>query len=537
MQFLTHNNHFKFGYNNEWFRFRQSPDDAWTVSYGCCERPVGDFRAECHATARLIRDSIQEPLALLFSGGADSEVVLRSFVEQKIPIDVVICQFADKLNAFDVDVAITCCEQLGIPYKLVALDILEFLNSGRYLEYADATQIRSPELCSTMWLADQIDNVPIMGSGECYVVKRVPMSYIDGVSPYDPTPWDMYEKELIAGWYRHFMRPGHERLAVPGFFQYTPEIMLSFLQDQRVVDLVHDRVIGKRSTLTSKLGIYQKYFPLANREKYTGYERLSARVTDIRLILRQRYPKANGIFLTEYPDLVAMLEGRITGPKGMHILDAYKFETTDAVPQTPSSPWIDETRQLTIDDFEQVIELLEERFGTMIEFDRAERRNLITRDEAHEDFRQKLLAKWRNVIADYYLQGRTHKMFGSFSHGKLMSMVGMRLVFENGWVLSNLRAKKLSLSQTGLRFTLAMLYQHAKDIGRTEYYCSIAEYRHNKFAIMMRHLVPQYYSEYEEEVLEIIPPGKKASNDFYWGLMGRMPCEVPVMIKRMKLHA
>ena len=314
---LTKDNHFKFGYDYIWYRPRQSDDDRWMTSYGACERPAKDFKAECHATAALLWDTRQTPLTLLFSGGANLEVVLLAFHAQGIPLKVAICQFSDNLNIHDVGYAVVCCEQLGIKYDLIPLDVRKFFEAEIY-RYAEASQSRIPQVCPTMWLADQVDGVPILGSGECHLVKRVPRFYVDGVSPYTATPWNLWEREAIAAWYRHFLVPGKERMAVPGFFQYTPEIMLAFLQEQRVVDLVNDRVIGKRSTVSSKFGIYRKYWPqLAPRKKYNGFERMDAEIARAGAELRTRWLGHASNYQTEYNDLIDMLNGRIEGPRGI----------------------------------------------------------------------------------------------------------------------------------------------------------------------------------------------------------------------------
>jgi hypothetical protein len=531
MHDLTHGNHFKFGYDNQWFRFRDTAQDQWMVSYGAIQRQPKPFNEECEATAALIRDTVAGPITVLFSGGVDSEVVIRAFHAQKIPIRVAILQFDDNLNIHDVSFAVVCCEQLGLPYKLIPLDIKKFLDDEVY-NYAAPTNTRSPELCSTMWLADQVDGVPVIGSGECFLVKRVEPSYVDGVSSYLRTPWDMYERELIAAWYRHFMIPGKERMAVPGFFQYTPEIMLSFLKDECVIDLVNDRMIGKRSTMTSKFGIYQKYFPLAERKKYSGFEKIYSRVSDLRVDFRRRWPDHAGQFLTEYNDLVAMLEGNIEGPKGVSQSNVASQVEVNVKPDD----FIDETRLLNDNDYEQVMEMIEERFSTVVEYDKARKKNFIKLDESTlGDFRRNSLVRWRGIIADYYLKGVTHKIFGSFHKGQLMSMVGMRLVFENAWVLSNLKAKDVPLSQTGLKQTMTALYQHVKELGLKEYYCCVANYRYRKFQIMMRRLVPEYYNEYEDEVVSVVPAGEQPTVDFWWGMMGRRRAPVDVAIKKMRL--
>lgn len=536
MHELTHQNHFKFGYDNDWFRFRENAENKWMVKYGAVNRPAEDFYNECLETAKLIRDTTDGPLTVLFSGGSDSELVIRSFKRLGIPITAAICQFNDNYNLHDISFAVVACNQLNVRYNIIQLDINKFLEND-CVTYAEATQCRDPMLCSTMWLADQVNGTPIIGSGECYLVKRTPQAYIDGESPYEATPWDLYEKELIAAWYRHFMLPGKERKAVPGFFQYTPEIMLSFLQDERIDDLVNDRLYGKRSTMTSKFGIYQKYFPeLAPRKKYHGYELINS-VNELRVELRRMFPDSGSTFLTEYNDLTSMLRGEIEGPKGAR-LEEYHEPKLSIVPvalPAREEAFIDETRQLKLDDYEQVIELLRERFATVVEFDRIKKRMDLPSGYTSERFQERMLAKWHEHISGSYLLGKTHKMFGSFHQGKLMSMVGMRLVFEDSWVLSNLKAQDVPLSKTGLKETMTMLYEHAKTLNLKEYYCCLADYRYTKFQTIMKRLVPEYYSEYEPEVLTVVPAGGRPENDFWWGMMGRSVQPVSTMIKKMKL--
>lgn len=305
MHQLTHRNHFRFGYNGEAFNFRTSPDDSWWVTYGKSEWQPRDWRTECIETARLIRSNTNLPIHVMFSGGIDSEVVVRSFHAAGIPICAAILRFKDDLNLHDIRYAVDSCEALAIPYRFYDLDLLKFWEAEVY-EYAARTYCLSPQLCSTMWLVDQIDGYPVMGSAECYLVKRLPEGYQPGISPYERSPWDMYEKELIAAWYRHFQI--RDREGAPGFFQYNPENMYAFLVDKTIQDLVNDRIPGKCSSMSSKLGIYQRYWPeLVSREKYTGFELVQEQDAPIRARLAEMHPGTRQVHRTEYNDLVGIL--------------------------------------------------------------------------------------------------------------------------------------------------------------------------------------------------------------------------------------
>lgn len=306
---LTLQNHFKFGYDRKPFVFRSSQEQNWYVEYGACQKAPLNFRDECFRTARMISQQGEKDIWVLFSGGIDSEVTLQSFVQQKIPVRVAILRLKNDLNIHDISYAVIICEQLGIEYKFFDLDILSFWeNEG--VDYAKDTQCISPFLLSTMWLVDQIDGYPILGSGECLLVKRVPNDYIPGESPYSESAWDLWEKEKIAAWYRHFMI--RDRSGCPGFFQYTPEIICSFLMDPFVKSLVSNQIIGKLTTESSKLKIYQQHFQLLDRKKYTGFEKVDEPSKKLRRHLENLFPFHNEVFKSECEQLLRKSEAELS---------------------------------------------------------------------------------------------------------------------------------------------------------------------------------------------------------------------------------
>ncbi|MDP2376937.1 hypothetical protein [Reyranella sp.] len=299
---LSHRNHFKFGYNGEWFTFRRSPQDKWGVAYGHSEWVPQDWRAECIKTARLIRDNADGDLCVLFSGGLDSEVVVQSFLFAGIPIKVGITRFANQLNRHDMVYAVKFCEMHGIPYRCLDIDIEKFFESGDAWRYAERTKCVQPQLLHTMWAMDRVDGYPILGSGECYLVRRDPA---EGTGPDGQPIWDMYEKERIASWFRHLMLADREGCA--GFFQYNPENMLSFLKDPLMVELCSNRRRGHATTMKLKEEIYRNHFLLERRKKYHGFENVMHLDDRLRPELERAFGDHNGIVRTSYPDLLEML--------------------------------------------------------------------------------------------------------------------------------------------------------------------------------------------------------------------------------------
>ena len=100
----THKNHFKFGYWSDtggphWFLPPDGTEElTWTVDFGFCEYKPTNFKDECYRAARLITDSTTEIPNIMFSGGNESEVVVRSFMDQEIPFKVSILKFKKNLN-------------------------------------------------------------------------------------------------------------------------------------------------------------------------------------------------------------------------------------------------------------------------------------------------------------------------------------------------------------------------------------------------------------------------------------------------------
>ena len=72
------------------------------------KQPLKSHKQELLENTRIIRDSFNEPFDLLFSGGVDSEIVLRCHVELKIPINVFIFKYEKDYNPISCLCTISC---------------------------------------------------------------------------------------------------------------------------------------------------------------------------------------------------------------------------------------------------------------------------------------------------------------------------------------------------------------------------------------------------------------------------------------------
>ena len=132
---LTFNNHFKFGYNGEWFNQRQSPDDKFIAKFGRAESILTFSDAGVDAS-RKIAMSTDRPIYVCTSGGIDSEIVVKFFLKAKVNFTVAMLEFKNKENEHDLKYAYKLCDALGLRYKKFVFDVDNWYNSPEAIEIA-----------------------------------------------------------------------------------------------------------------------------------------------------------------------------------------------------------------------------------------------------------------------------------------------------------------------------------------------------------------------------------------------------------------
>jgi hypothetical protein len=223
----------------------------------------------------------QKKIALLLSGGIDSEVMARSFLEAKVPFKGRILRLKDDKNIHDWSWAVAWCEANKVAYEFYDIDPVAFFESGEYLRYAAVSECCLFSLLPIMKMLEDIaenGEVPVMGSGECYLEMKTSVG------------WLLFERRKFASFHRFADK--RKIAAIPSFFQWSPELMAAFLLDQEVKNLVLTTIPEYRSTLPIKHLLYQNHFPkLPERPKYYGYEKLIPLLTKACKILEKKYPQ------------------------------------------------------------------------------------------------------------------------------------------------------------------------------------------------------------------------------------------------------
>ncbi len=305
----TFHNHFQFGYQSDrLYAVRSTSDEIFYARYSQPSRPITSWReANTTACLEISRKAVGD-IWVLLSGGVDSEICLRSFLESKIPVRVASLRLKNGLNNHDMAYVKKLEAELSLQVTYFDLDAEAFFNSQDMESIVNPIQCISPILAAHLWLADQLDGTPIIAQGEPYFIKQVPEDYIPGESPYLPSSWFLVESESLCSLYRHFIL--QDRPAIPGFFQYLPEQFYSYMKFNPILlDLVNNRIVGKLGTRTSKNKIAYQFYPeLEPREKYNGFEKIQSMVDLKRSELTTRFPHSDQLYYIGYDELLSQLE-------------------------------------------------------------------------------------------------------------------------------------------------------------------------------------------------------------------------------------
>lgn len=109
---------------------------------------------------------------VLFSGGMDSELVLKKLLDLKIPTIVItmVLKYKDIIiNTHDLYYSEKFCKSHQVLQKQIVLDVKPFFENGLYLEYLTPYFIVEPHVATHFWLIEQCTYFPILGGDWQYV--------------------------------------------------------------------------------------------------------------------------------------------------------------------------------------------------------------------------------------------------------------------------------------------------------------------------------------------------------------------------------
>ena len=262
----TLNNHLYYTIGGRKFGHRETPYEKYQVHVGQIDKDIfrtSSWRDELTRTADTVLREYGKDLVVFLSGGTDSEIVARNFLEIGHKPGCVTIKFKNDYNIDDVREAEEIAKILNLDLEIIEFDVNDFYRSGEALEFSkeiDCTQIT---YLMVYYHIKKLGAPSVMG-GEQMLRKHV--------------------SKDTASWYHCFRENEDasamrfsEKFKIPlvnEWFSYTPEMMLYYLEDYQIQTLVNSPNF-KVSSVSSKNTILKELFPeIRAKLKTHGFERL-----------------------------------------------------------------------------------------------------------------------------------------------------------------------------------------------------------------------------------------------------------------------
>lgn len=113
-----------------------------------------------------LSDRDTKTVEVLYSGGLDSELVLKACIKNKIPVTAITMKlYVDHIliNSHDIYYSEKFCRENNLTQKIVDFHIRPFYENGDHINYLKPYYITSPHVATHMWLLEQCSSFPVIG--------------------------------------------------------------------------------------------------------------------------------------------------------------------------------------------------------------------------------------------------------------------------------------------------------------------------------------------------------------------------------------
>lgn len=264
---FTYNNHLKYTIGGRPYGLRITPYEKFLVTCGSIDSEYykkSSWLDEQYRTAKLIYDDFGSDLTVMFSGGTDSEIVLRAYKHIGISPRTVFIKFKDDYNIEDLKIADTIARELDLKLEVVEFDVKDFYRSGQAYEFSRSIQCRQIAYLTIYHHILKLQSPAVMG-GEMLMRRHVDTT---------GSKWYYCFRENEDASAMRFSIQYNIPL-VNEWFSYTPEMMLYYLDDPSIKQLISTRYNYKMSSVSSKNDVLQRLMPtVIDKQKTHGYEKL-----------------------------------------------------------------------------------------------------------------------------------------------------------------------------------------------------------------------------------------------------------------------
>lgn len=291
MIYTSSQNWYSWSYNGCKFSRSQSPSDIFSTEFNAVPNNPRSLKEEMLSASRDILDHYPNLTpCIFFSGGVDSEIVLRSFIEVGANPEVYIVRYENDYNIYDVSYAVTICSILGIKHRIIDFNLRKFYETDAEQISYDA-QIDRAMTMPQLKFMEYVDGLPIYSASDPSWTRLSSDYSIKG-------EWAMRCWEHDIGWSKYVRLKNIP--AVMEFFKWSPNLLSAWNNTTWLRSLINDQYYGKLGTNSTKIIGYREAFPdLIERRKQTGFESCEVLISEFEKFIEEKY---NGLPFRRYFD-------------------------------------------------------------------------------------------------------------------------------------------------------------------------------------------------------------------------------------------
>lgn len=259
---------------DDWYSWNYDNQQFQTI-YKPYTEHVGTFKEELIKAASNTIDQFGNDVSIMFSGGSESELMLRSFLAVKFKPNVYIIRYENDYNLYDVSYAVTICSMLNVDYKIIDFSLTNFFENDAE-EVSRLAEIDRPRALPYCKLLELVDGVPIFGRGEPNPIK-LNNTWIQRCHEYDVGR---------IKYARAINKP-----AIAEWFKWTPGLIISYMNLIWFNNLINNRYDAVDTSTTKTIGYREAYPQLIDRVKKTGFEKIDTLINEVDTHLFNKYSR------------------------------------------------------------------------------------------------------------------------------------------------------------------------------------------------------------------------------------------------------
>ena len=258
-------------YNNDPTQLiRQDIHDKWEPHFNIA-KPVGKltttFKQEVLHSCELMYDAFKQytpKINLFYSGGMDSECMLRCFHQLKIPINPIILVHHHHSDAKETVDALKLCKSLSITPTIFNINLPALYASGKLHELGLRYQTARMGMLELIYVLEHIQSPSILAD-DIQLVYTCSQANLINRNETDYLQWFYEIREDEDGLYNRY-----EHLSgiptIADSFRYTPQSWSAMILTNHIKDIVlNDK--GKASSYSTKNAMMSKEFSVPYRDK------------------------------------------------------------------------------------------------------------------------------------------------------------------------------------------------------------------------------------------------------------------------------